>query len=140
MRRWLVRMQVGRGYRALGSGDAAPVLRLFRPGARFRFAGSHSWAIDTNDRNQIESWFERFAALRPQLVVLDVVVNGPPWNMSACVIFDDALRDPSGQFVYTKHGVQYVRLRWGKIVYDEVNLDTQQVAKYDVLMGLSDSS
>lgn len=33
-----------------------------------------------------------------------------------------------------------MRLRWGKIVYDEVNLDTQQVAKYDVLMGLSDSS
>ena len=59
--------------------------------------------------------------------------------MSACVIFDDALRDPSGQVVYTNHGVQYVRLRWGKVILDEVNVGTQQVAKYDVLMGLSDS-
>jgi ketosteroid isomerase-like protein len=130
-------MLVRRGYRALGAGDAAPVVRLFRPNARFLFAGSHSWAIDTTDHHQIESWFERFAALRPELVVLDVVVNGPPWKMSACVIFNDAVRDPSGQVVYANHGVQYVRLRWGKVLFDEVNLDTRQVAKYDVLMGFS---
>ncbi len=59
--------------------------------------------------------------------------------MSACVIFDDALRDHSGQVIYTNHGVQYVRLRWGKIILDEVNLDTQKVASYDALMGLSES-
>ncbi len=139
MRRWLVRILVTRGYRALRFGDAAPVARLFRSAARFRFAGSHSWAIDTNDIHQIESWFERFAALKPELVVLDVVVNGPPWNMSTCVIFDDAFRDPSGQVVYANHGVQYLRLRWGKVILDKVHLDTQQVAKYDILMGLSES-
>jgi ketosteroid isomerase-like protein len=137
MRRWLVRRLVQRGYDALGAGEAAPVVRLFRPDARLRFAGTHSWAVDTDDRHQIASWFERFAALRPGLVVLDVVVNGPPWNMSACVVFDDAFRDPSGRVVYANHGVQYVRLRWGKIFYDEVNLDTQRVAEYDALMGLS---
>jgi ketosteroid isomerase-like protein len=97
-----------------------------RPDARFRFAGSHSWAIDTNSHAQIESWFERFAALRPQLAVHDVVVSGPPWKMSACVVFDDAARDQSGQTVYENHGVQYVRLRWGKITIDEVNLDTKR--------------
>ncbi len=139
MRRSLVRRLVRRGYQSLAAGDPGPVVRLFRPDARFRFAGSHSWALDTTDHQQIESWFERFAALRPELVVRDVVVNGPPWNMSACVIFDDALRDPSGQVVYANHGVQYVRLRWGKILLDEVNLDTQQVAEYDVAMGLSGS-
>ena len=139
MRRWLVRMLVRRGYRALGAGQAAPVVNLFRPGARFRFSGSHSWGIDTTDHHQIESWFERFAALRPQLVVIDVVVNGPPWNMSACVIFDDSFRDRSGRIVYANHGVQYVRLRWGKIVLDEVNVDTQKVADYDALMGLTES-
>jgi hypothetical protein len=137
MRRWLVRVLVARGYRALGAGEAAPVVAMFRPGGRFRFAGSHSWAIDTTDHRQIESWFDRFAALKPQLVVLDVVVNGPPWNMSACVVFDDAFRDHSGQVVYANHGVQYVRLRWGKIILDEVNLDTQKVAGYDAMIGLS---
>jgi hypothetical protein len=133
MRRWLVRTLVARGYRALGDGDPAPVVRLFRPGARFRFAGSHSWAIDTTDHLLIASWFDRFAALRPQLVVVDVIVNGPPWNMSACVVFDDSFHDPSGQVVYANHGVQYVRLRWGRIELDEVNVDTQKVADYDAL-------
>jgi hypothetical protein len=57
--------------------------------------------------------------------------------MSACVIFDDSLRDDAGQVVYANHGVQYVRLRWGKIRFDEVNLDTQKVAEYDVLMGIA---
>jgi ketosteroid isomerase-like protein len=132
-------MLVARGYRALGAGNSTPVVSLFRPDARFRFSGSHSWAIDTTDHHLIESWFERFAALKPQLEVLDVVVNGPPWDMSACVIFDDSLRDRSGQIVYSNHGVQYVRLRWGKVTLDEVNLDTQKVASYDALMGLAKS-
>ena len=59
--------------------------------------------------------------------------------MSACVIFDDSFRDRSGQIVYPNHGVQYVRLRWGKVTLDEVNLDTQKVAGYDTLMGLAES-
>jgi hypothetical protein len=139
MRRWLIRVLVQRGYRSLGSGDATPVVRLFRPGARFRFAGSHSWAIDTDDHGQIEAWFDRFAALRPELVVLDVVTNGMPWNMSACVVFDDTWRDPSGRVVYANHGVQYLRLRWGKVILDEVHLDTQRVAEFDVALGLSQS-
>jgi hypothetical protein len=87
-----------------------------------------------------EAWFERFAALKPRLEVLDAVVNGPPWNMSACVVFDDTVCDRSGQVLYANHGVQYVRLRWGKVMFDEVNLDTQKVATYDDLMGLSDSN
>ncbi len=139
MRRWLVRTMVARGYRALGAGESAPVVNLFRAGARFRFAGSHSWAIDTTDHPSIESWFERFAALKPQLEVLDVVVSGPPWSMSACVVFDDTFRDHTGQVAYANHGVQYVRLRWGKVIFDEVNLDTQKVAAYDALMGLAKS-
>lgn len=134
MRRRLVRMLVKRGYRALSAGNWEPVVSLFGSDARFRFAGSHSWAIDTTDHHLIESWFERFAALKPQLVVLDVLVSGPPWDMRVCVIFDDSLRDRSGQVVYANHGVQYVRLRWGKIILDEVNLDTQKVASYDALM------
>jgi hypothetical protein len=59
--------------------------------------------------------------------------------MSACVIFDDSFRDHSGLVVYTNHGVQCVRLRWGKIIFDEVNLDTQMVANYDALMGLAET-
>jgi ketosteroid isomerase-like protein len=131
MRRWLVRGLVRRVYRALRQGNPEPALRMFRPDTRFRFAGSHSWAIDTNDAAAVRSWFERFAALRPDLRLVDVVVGGPPWRMSVCVVFDDALYDASGTQMYANHGVQYLQLRWGRVVLDEINLDTQRVAELD---------
>jgi ketosteroid isomerase-like protein len=131
MRRWIVRLLVTRAYTAMGEGDPEPVLRMFTPTTRFRFAGAHSWAIDSDEPQQIRGWFERFAAFHLELRVVDVVVNGPPWNMSVCVVLDDVLRDATGQVIYQNHGVQYLRLRWGKVVVDEVNVDTQRVAQFD---------
>ena len=127
----MVRVLVGRVYGALRQGNPEPALRMFRPDTRFRFAGSHSWAIDTNDAAEVRSWFDRFTALRPDLRLVDVVVGGPPWRMSACVVFDDALYDDSGTEMYANHGVQYLQLRWGRVVLDEINLDTQRVAELD---------
>ena len=60
-------------------------------------------------------------------------------RLRRCVIFDDSFRDRSGRIVYANHGVQYVRLRWGKVTLDEVNLDTQKVASYDALTGSAGS-
>ena len=139
MRRWLVRLLVERIYRALRSGDPEPALRMFGTNARLCFAGSHSWAVDTTDAATRRSWFERFAALRPDLRCTDVVVGGPPWRMSVCVVFDDALHSASGNLVYSNHGVQYLQLRWGRAVCDEINLDTQRVAAFDASTANSDT-
>ena len=54
--------------------------------------------------------------------------------MRVCVVFDDEIRDAAGKVVYRNHGVQYAGLRWGRISFDEVNLDTQKVAALDRLM------
>jgi hypothetical protein len=131
MRRWLVRLLVMRVYGAISSGNPELALRMFTRKARFHFAGTHSWAIDTTEASARRLWFERFAALRPDLRCADVVVGGPPWRMSVCVVFDDSLRSDSGDVVYSNHGVQYLQLRWGRVVLDEINLDTQRVADYD---------
>lgn len=130
MRRWFAKLLIQRAYAALRRHDPEPILRLFGPYARFHFAGDHSWAIDTTDSAAIRAWFERFAALGPQLRAQDVVVGGPPWRMSVCVVFD-LLTDETGEVIYQNHGVQYLRLRWGRVVLDEVSLDTQLVAGYD---------
>jgi hypothetical protein len=135
MRRWLVRLLVMRVYGAIGSGNPEPALRMFATKARFHFAGTHSWAIDTTEARARRVWFERFAALRPDLRCADVVVGGPPWRMSVCVVFNDALRSDSGDVVYSNHGVQYLQLRWGRVVLDEINLDTQLVADYDAFIA-----
>ncbi len=131
MRRWIVRKLVERVYSAMRDGDPEPALRMFRADTRFRFAGTHSWAIDTTDAGEVRSWFERFTALRPDLRTADLVVNGPPWRMSVCVVFDDALHNDAGE-VYSNHGVQYLQLRWGRVILDEINVDTQRVADFDV--------
>jgi hypothetical protein len=136
MRRWLVRLLVGRVYRAMRNGNPEPALRMFRSDAHFRFAGAHSWAIDTNSANAIRLWFERFTSLRPQLELSDVVIGGPPWRMTVCVVFDDTIHDQAGVAIYRNHGVQYLKLRWGRVILDEINLDTQRVAQFDA-RGLS---
>jgi hypothetical protein len=69
--------------------------------------------------------------MRPRLTVRDVLVVGPPWRMRVCIVFDDEIRGAGGEVVYSNHGVQYAGLRWGRITFDEVNLDTQKVAELD---------
>ena len=137
MRRWLVRLLVERVHRALGSGNPEPALRMFETNARLCFAGTHSWAVDTTDVAARRSWFERFAALRPDLRCSDVLLGGPPWRMSVCVVFDDALHSPSGDVIYRNHGGQYLQLCWGRVLGDEINLDTQPVAGYDAYTAQS---
>jgi ketosteroid isomerase-like protein len=127
----LARKAVEDAYAALGRGDPSVALAAFRTDGRLHFAGSHSWTIDTVEPDERRRWFERFAALRPQLKVRDVLVAGPPWRMRACIVFDDEIRGADGKVVYRNHGVQYAGLRWGRITFDEVNLDTQKVALLD---------
>lgn len=134
MRRALARMLVNWVYAGLREGDASRALRMFAPGARLRFPGTSSWSVDTTDPAEIRSWVIQFAALRPNLRLLDVVVGGPPWRMSVCVVFKEAVRDSTGKIIYDNRGVQYMRQRWGRVVLDEVNLDTQRVAGLDELM------
>ena len=80
-------------------------------------------------------WFERFAALRPNLVVRDIMVAGPPWRMRVSIVFDDEICDTGGTVLYRNHGVQYAGLRWGRIAFDEINLDTQRVADLDTRLS-----
>jgi hypothetical protein len=131
VRRALTRALIERVYRALRNGDPEPALRTFAARGRLRFPGEHSWRVDTSDPEERRAWFERFAAERPQLHARDVIVCGWPWRMSVCVVFDDALVDANGRTVYQNHGVQYLRLEWGRVVLDELALDTQRVARYD---------
>lgn len=131
MRRTLTRALVRRIYAALGGGDPEPALRRFAPRGRLVFPGEHSWAVDTTDAGTRRAWFERFAASEPDLRVHDVVVGGPPWRMTACVVFEDTIRDGEGAVVYANRGVQYLRLSWGRITHDELAVDTQRVAQLD---------
>ena len=59
-----------------------------------------------------------------------VVVAGPPWNTRFVTCFTVSTpRRPNGsQPAY--RGVQYARLRWGRVQLDDILPDTQAVASY----------
>jgi len=121
----IVRFRVARAYAALAAGDARPAVKAFAKDGRFFFPGDHVIAADCLGTMAITAWFERFARLHPHFELLDVIVGGPPWNMRCMIRFADQIGDD-----YTNEGVQYVRLRWGRIVLDRIYLDTQAVAEW----------
>jgi hypothetical protein len=51
------------------------------------------------------------------------VVAGPPWNTRLAVRLSDRIGDD-----YANEGMQYLRMRWGKVISDEVFVDTEKVA------------
>lgn len=128
---WIVGRVIRRLFAKLSAGDVRPVLRAFTPDAHFVFPGDSSFATDTRDRGQIEAWFRRFVALEPRFEIHDVVVSGPPWNMRAAVRFTDRFQLPGGDGEYLNHGMQYLRLSWGRVTEDRLHVDTQRVAEFD---------
>lgn len=121
----IVRLRVARAYAALAAGDARPALNAFAKDGHFVFPGHHILAADCQGTTAIASWFQRFARLHPRFELMDVAVSGPPWNMRCMIRFADHIGDD-----YENEGVQYVRMRWGRIVLDRVYLDTQVVAEW----------
>jgi ketosteroid isomerase-like protein len=131
---WLVGLLVRRGFRKINAGDASGALDMFAPDARFVFPGRHSFAADLTDPEQIQAWFERFVGLGPHFEIADVIASGPPWNLRVGVRFSDRIALPDGA-MYRNEGMQYARIRWGRVRLDRVFLDTQAVADADPLLA-----
>jgi ketosteroid isomerase-like protein len=127
---WLVGRIVRRSFAQFNEGNIDAILASFGEGARFVFPGDHSFAADTGDPDAISAWFTRFVALGPHFAIEDVLACGPPWNMRVAVRFDDRVGLASGR-TYQNQGMQYLRMRWGKVQLDRIFLDTQALAAVD---------
>jgi ketosteroid isomerase-like protein len=127
---WIVGRVVRNAFAHLNRGNHAPALRLFADDAHFRFPGTHPLAAEYHRKPEIEAWFQRLLRLFPtiQFDVEDVLVKGWPWNTRVCTRFSDRIRSPNG-VTHVNHGIQYLRLSWGKVKADYLYLDTQTVAE-----------
>jgi ketosteroid isomerase-like protein len=132
---WLVGLLVRRVFAHLSEGNPRPALRMFAPDARFIFHGDSSFGADLTDKAEIEAWFARFAAFSPSFEIHDVLVSGPPWNMRVATRFTDHLPMPDGDGVLHNPGMQYLRMRWGRVKEDRIYIDTQLVAEFDRRIG-----
>ncbi|PPJ01531.1 polyketide cyclase [Nocardia nova] len=121
----IVRFLVRRTWRRTGSGDHEAAVAMAAPDLRFRFLGDTPLGADLRGPEAFRDWFARFDQLLPglRLELVDVVSGGPPWRTKVAVQLEvsGTLADGSG---YRNTAMQWLTLRWGKLVDDLVLEDT----------------
>jgi ketosteroid isomerase-like protein len=127
---WLAKAMLRRNMARLRDGDYGPLLRLDARDVRFRFPGDSSWATEIENREDLERWLRRFVDTGLQIYADEVVVQGPPWNMTLCVRGTDHLDTDDGR-VYENRYVIWGRIAWGLLREYEVYEDTQACKALD---------
>jgi ketosteroid isomerase-like protein len=125
----MVRRATRGAYRTLSAGDFDRAIRAFAPDAVFLFLGDHALGGRLEGRRLIGRWFDRLSRVFPDLR-LDpevILVNGWPWNTMVATRFRATATLPGGR-TYVNNGMQFIRLRWGRIVEDFLYEDTQVLA------------
>lgn len=107
------------------AGDYEAAVSMAAPDMRFHFVGDTALGAETRGRNAFRAWFGRFAEHLPdvRLALTDVVVAGWPWSTTVAARLRVAGTLDDGT-PYENHAMQWVKLRWGRVVDDVVLEDT----------------
>lgn len=129
MYRFIVKQMVRRAYRQLSSGNYEPVLKMFGPASIFVFSGTHPLGGERRGVEGVREVFQLMFSLFPglQLEPRTIVVNGWPWDTRIAVRFIVQATLKGGR-PYANEGMQFLRLRWGRVVEDRLYEDTQKLA------------
>jgi ketosteroid isomerase-like protein len=102
---------------------------MFARDALLRFPGDHALGGEYRGRDAIAAWFDKgWSMFDFDFTVEDVAVAGPPWNMRIATRWRNDLRTKDGQ-AFPNRGMQYIRLRFGRVIEDELYEDTQNLAR-----------
>jgi ketosteroid isomerase-like protein len=139
--RWMVK----RAIRHLNEGDYGPALALFADDGVLCFPGDNRWSgqirpvelgrdafVSHRGRAEIEQFLQAYVAERLQMVVDDVLVNGPPWHMRIAVRVHHWAPAEDGTDAYTNRAILFAESKWGKIRRQEDYEDTERVAAFDL--------
>ncbi|MDX6698455.1 MAG: hypothetical protein QOE65_1852 [Solirubrobacteraceae bacterium] len=130
MYRFIVSRILRRNFARLSRGDYDSVVRQFAEDSVLEMAGDHALGGERRGRAAVGDWFRETWATFPglQLLPRDVVVAGPPWRTRVATRFDVRATLPDGTD-YRNEGMQYLRLRWGRVLEDCLYEDTQRLAE-----------
>jgi ketosteroid isomerase-like protein len=128
---WLAKRMLSHAYDRLNGGDPSLLLRLDAKDVHFRFPGESSWTADIRGKDEVEQWLNRTISVGLQHQPEQVVVQGPPWNMTICLRSTDHLATPEGKTVYSNRYVIWGRMAWGLLREYEVYEDTQKLGPLD---------
>lgn len=113
-------------YAQAAQGNSRLVNLLAADDIEFTFAGDGVFGGTYRGKAELNAWLDKWSALKPNLVVRDVVVSGPPWAMRIAMRFSDTIGDD-----YANEGVEYVVARGFKVSSIRVFLDTEVVAAWE---------
>jgi ketosteroid isomerase-like protein len=124
----IVHQNVLNGFRELSKGNYKPITSQMSPQIYLSFVGNHAMGGEYRGLLQVTQWFERVLRLFPgiQFDIKSVTVGGMPWNTTVTTRFKvrATLRDGRQ---YENEAMQFLRIKWGKIVEDIVFEDTHKL-------------
>jgi ketosteroid isomerase-like protein len=138
MRSWLAKKIIDRQLARLRAGDYRPLLRLYAEDVRFVFPGDSTWSGEVRGREAMGRWLQRLVGAGLQNFAEQVIVGGPPWNMTMAMRGWDYVKDPDGQVVYENRYVLWGRMRWGHITEYEAYEDTNKLNALDDYLASHD--
>jgi ketosteroid isomerase-like protein len=120
-----VRKRVEALFRAIGKGNAEPVLTGLAPRFVHFFLGDHALGGTRTTLETTRRWYERLYRLLPDIEfdLLTIRIAGPPWNTLVAVDWLETNSATDGIRTYTP-GVHVVRLVWGKMDFVGIYPDT----------------
>ena len=131
MRSWLAKKIIDRQLARLRAGDHRPLLRLYADDVRFLFPGDSTWSGEVRGKEAMGWWLHRLVRAGLQNFADEVIVGGPPWNMTIAMRGWDYVKDPGGRVVYENRYVLWGRMRWGQIKEYEAYEDTNKLRALD---------
>lgn len=137
---YLMKLLIRRALRHHQAGNVDALLEFYAEDAKFVFPGKNSWAGEFHGKEAIATWLRRFHRAGLKIEPHEMVVGGPPWNMTVCVRITDSAKDSNGNVVYENRAVLFGKLRWGKIVFYEVYEDTEKVQALDAYLATREAS
>jgi hypothetical protein len=126
----LIERHTRRVYAHFNAHNAEPAIERFAEDARLIFRGKSTLAADLHGKREIATWLRNLMHLDLRWEIHDVVVHGPPWNTRLVTRYTARVVQPSGSAELAYEGVQYARLRWGRVLLDDILPDTEAVATY----------
>jgi ketosteroid isomerase-like protein len=124
----IVRARIRATWRRAGAGDYRAAIEQAAPDIHFRFVGPPPVGADLRGREAFEAWFANLYELLPgiRMTLRDVRVAGWPWDTFVAVRLSihATLTDGSE---YRNEAIQWITLRWGRMVEDIVFEDTARL-------------
>jgi ketosteroid isomerase-like protein len=125
MYRMIVASKARATWRRIAAGQLEAASDMAHDDMHFRFVGETPLGADLRGKDAFLAWFRHAAQRLPGLTfqVDDVLVGGWPWNTRVAVRLAISAPLPDGS-TYRNQGVQWLRLRWGRMIDDWVLEDT----------------